>query len=96
MFDFGTKHLTDRTRIGIVAIARHLARKLSYNGDRTTKEPLGSHHVARRTEQRVDQVAFMIDGTVQVAPFCPGPLSTSHRRTSAAQPYLYVRNASAW
>jgi hypothetical protein len=69
MLDFRTKDLADRTRIRIVAIARHLARNLSDSGDSTTKESLGSRHVARLTKHRVDQIALTINGTVQVAPF---------------------------
>jgi hypothetical protein len=54
MLDLRTTDLADRTRIRIVAIAR-LARNRSDSGDSTTKESLGSRHVARLTEHRVDQ-----------------------------------------
>ena len=69
MFHFGTKDLADRARIRIVAITGHLARNLPCNGDSATKEPLGRRHVARRTEHRVDEIAFTIDRTIQVTPF---------------------------
>jgi hypothetical protein len=69
MFDFRTKYLADGARIRIVAIACHLARNLSDSGDGPTKESLGTRHIARLAEHRVDQIALTIDGTVQVAPF---------------------------
>ena len=71
MFHFGTKDLADGARIRIVAITGHLARNLPGNGDSATKEPLGSRHVARLTEHRVDEIAFTIDRTVQVSTICP-------------------------
>jgi len=69
MFDLATKDLAEGARIRIVAIASHLARKLPDDGDSATEESLGSRHVARLTEHRVDQIAFAIDGSVQIAPF---------------------------
>ena len=69
MLDFRTQDLADGARIRIVAITGYLARNLPHSGDSTTEESLGSRHVARLTEHRVDQVAFTIDGTIQVAPF---------------------------
>ena len=69
MFHLGTKDLADRARVRIVAITGYLARNLPCNGDSATKEPLGRHHVARRTEHRVDEIAFTIDRTIQVTPF---------------------------
>jgi hypothetical protein len=69
MLDLRTKDLADGARIRIVAIARYLARNLPHSGDSTMEESLSSRHVARLTEHRVDQIAFTIDGTVQVAPF---------------------------
>src|SRR5262245_27333684 len=82
MFHFGTKDLADRARIRIVAITGYLARTLPCNEDSATKEPLGRRHVARRTEHRVDEIAFTIDRTIQVTPLALNPHVCSHQHTS--------------
>jgi hypothetical protein len=71
MLDSRTKDFADRTRIRIVAIARHLTRNLSDSGDSTTKESLGSRHVAPLTEHRVDQIARTIEWHGTSSTICP-------------------------
>ena len=73
MFDSATKDLVNGARIRIVAIARYLARNFTDDRDSATEESLGSRHVARLTEHRVDQIAFAINGPVQIAPFALYP-----------------------
>ena len=70
MLDFAAKHLADRARIRIVAIAGDLRGTFLDNGESATKEALGCRHIPRRTEHRVDQIAFAINRTIQVSTIC--------------------------
>ena len=69
MLDVVAEHFPNRTRIRIVPITGYLPRSSLYNGESATEEALGCRHIPRRAEHRVDQVAFAINGTVQIAPF---------------------------
>lgn len=63
-----TEHFADGTGIGIVPVTGHLSRTFIYNGETAAEELLGSSHVARHVEHRIDQVTFLINRAVQVTP----------------------------
>ncbi len=66
--DFPVEHLADGAGVGIVPICRHAVRSVADDGTGPAEETLSRLPVARRAEQRIDQVAIPIDGAVQVAP----------------------------
>ena len=55
--------------IGIVAICRDLFRRLVDNGESAAEEPLGCGHIPRGAQHRVHQIAFAINGAVQITLF---------------------------
>src|SRR3982750_2606260 len=68
MLDFYSQNLSDGTRIGIVPVSGHLLPRLFRNGQSTLKELLRGLHITGGTQQRVHQIAVVIDRAVQVTP----------------------------
>ena len=95
MLDFVAEHLPNRTRIRIVPIAGYLPRRSIYNRESATEEALGCRHIPRRAEHRVDQVAFSINRSVEIAPF-PFDLQIRFVDVPAASSFsLYACDAGA-
>ncbi len=49
-------------------IGRHLLRNMANDNNGLPKKPFGGGHVLLFTQQRIDHIAFPIDGTVEVTP----------------------------
>src|SRR5215469_5810417 len=60
--------LTYCSWIGRMPIGRHLFRNVANDSNGLPKKPLCGGHVPLFTQQRIDQIAFLIDGTVEVTP----------------------------
>src|SRR6266702_6055049 len=61
--------LTYCSRIGRMPIGRHLLRNMANDNNGLPKKPFCGGHVPLFTQQRIDHIAFPIDGTVEVTPF---------------------------
>ena len=68
MLHFAAQFLPDGTWVRIVPVARYLLRRSLNNRECAAEEALGCRHIPRRAQHRVDQVAFPINRSVEIAP----------------------------
>jgi hypothetical protein len=62
-----SQHFRDGSRIGVMPIGGHLFWSLSGHRFRTLEKALCRCHVPLGTEHRIDQLAFLIKGPIQIA-----------------------------
>ena len=68
MLDLRAEHFLDGPRIAIVAVCSDLLRCCVHDGLSAAKESLGCIHVPGRAEHRIHEIAFAVNGPVQIAP----------------------------
>lgn len=79
--------IPDRTRIGIVAIARYSIGGLSSDLESFGIECLGCCHVSGFTEADIDQIPVPVNRPEKIRSTCRRPSHRFHRRTNFPQLY---------
>ncbi len=69
MDDLTAKGLANRTRVGIMAVGRHPLRRVTNDSNGLLEKALGRLQVSLLVEQGIDQIAILIDGAIEIAPF---------------------------